>query len=123
MTGDFPASIKACRQACRISPNDPWLFYFLTGVSGCHYMMRKYEQGIEAGRIAVEQYSQYANSHRWLAMSLAQIGRMDEAKSEIQKYLSLAPNAYEAARDAYPFRNQADLDHYRDGLRKAGIKV
>ncbi len=123
MTGDFPASIKACRQACRISPNDPWLFYFLTGVSGCHYMMREYEQGIEAGQIAVEQYSQYANSHRWLAMSLAQIGRMDEAKSEIQKYLSLTPNAYEAARDAYPFRNQADLDHYRDGLRKAGIKV
>jgi adenylate cyclase len=123
MTGDFPASIKACRQACRISPNDPWLFYFLTGVSGCHYMMREYEQGIEAGQIAVEQYSQYANSHRWLAMSLAQIGRMDEAESEIQKYLSLAPNAYEAARDAYPYRNRADLDHYRDGLRKAGIKV
>jgi len=86
-------------------------------------MMREYEQGIEAGLIAVERYSQYANSHRWLAMSLAQIGRMDEAKSEIQKYLSLTPNAYEAARDAYPFRNQADLDHYRDGLRKAGIKV
>jgi adenylate cyclase len=123
MMGDYPASLKASRQACRISPNDPWLFYFLTGVSGCHYMMGEYEQAIESGLTAVERYPQYANSHRWLAMSLAQVGRMDEAMSEIQKYLSLTPNAYEAARDAYPYRNQADLEHYRDGLRKAGIKV
>lgn len=123
MYGDHQVSLEACQQACRISPNDPWLFYFLTGISGMHYMLRDYEEGIKTGLAAVERYPRYANSHRWLAMSYAQAGKLDEAKRQIQIYLQLMPNALDTAKDAYPYRNQADLDHYRDGLRKTGVDV
>jgi tetratricopeptide (TPR) repeat protein len=121
MIGRFQESIDAVQRACRISPSDPWLFYFLTGVSGCHYMMREYEAAIETAKIAVERYAQYANSHRWLAISLAQLGRTEEAQEALAKSLRLSPNAPETARDAYPLRDMENLEHYRDGLAKAGL--
>jgi adenylate cyclase len=117
----FQESMDAVRRACRISPSDPWLFFFLAGVSACHYMMREYEPAVEMAKIAVGRYSQYSNSYRWLAISLAQLDRVEEAQSAFAKFLNLSPNALETARDAYPLRNEADLAHYRDGLRKAGL--
>ena len=40
-------------------------------------MMREYDDAVEAGKIAVERYADYANAQRWLAISLAQSGRTD----------------------------------------------
>lgn len=119
--GDFRTSIDAVRQACRISPNDPWLFYYLTGISACHYMMREYDQAVEVGRKAVERYADYANAQRWLALSLAQSGRVDEATEVIERWHGLVGNAAEKAHSAYPLRDAQHLEHYRDGLRKVGL--
>jgi adenylate cyclase len=117
----FQESMDAVQRACRISPSDPWLFFFLAGVSGCHYMMREYEPAVEAAKIAVARYSKYSNSYRWLAISLAQLDRIDEAQEAMGKFLDLSPNAPETARHAYPLGNEGDLAHYLDGLRKAGL--
>jgi adenylate cyclase len=119
--GDFEASIDAVKQAARISPNDPWLFYFLTGVSACHYMLHQYEEAIDAGRIAVERYPMYANALRWYALSLAQAGRQDEAGQMIQRWRDITNSSVEKAHNAYPIRDPVHLEHYRDGLRKAGL--
>ena len=119
--GDYQTSINAVQQACRISPNDPWLFYFLTGISACHYMLRQYEDAIEAGRIAVERYPMYANASRWLALSLAQAGRHEEAVQMMRRWRDLSGSTVEKAYNAYPIRDPAYLEHYHDGLRKAGL--
>ncbi len=77
----------------------------------------------------------------WLAASYAQSGRLDEAQTLISNYLGAAgtepwwSNVPESAADIdrdptgllkymiymYPFKNQADLNHLLDGLRKAGL--
>jgi tetratricopeptide (TPR) repeat protein len=119
--GDYETSINAVQKACRISPNDPWLFYILTGISACHYMLRRYEDAIEAGRVAVERYPMYANASRWLALSLAQAGRREEANQTVRRWREISSISVEKAQDAYPIRNAIDLEHYRDGLRKAGL--
>ena len=121
MLGDYETSINAVRQASRISPNDPWLFYFLTGISACHYMLRQYEDAIEVGRLAVERYPMYANASRWLALSLAQAGRHEEASEMVSRWRDISPTSVERAQDAYPIRDAVHLEHYRDGLRKAGL--
>jgi adenylate cyclase len=121
MLGDYEASINAVRQASRISPNDPWLFFFLTGICACHYMLRQYEDAIEAGKLAVERYPMYANASRWLALSLAQAGRHEEANQTVRRWRDISPTSVEKAQDAYPIREAVHLEHYRDGLRKAGL--
>ncbi|MFQ5954557.1 MAG: adenylate/guanylate cyclase domain-containing protein [Kiloniellales bacterium] len=119
--GRFQESLDAAERACRISPNDPWLFYFLTGLSACNYMMRHYKLAVEKAKISVERYSQYASVYRWLAVALAQLGRTEEAHEALSKFLELSRGAFEEARYAYAFREKSDLAHYLDGLRKAGL--
>ena len=84
-------------------------------------MLRQYEDAIEAGRLAVERYPIYANASRWLALSLAQAGRHEEAREMVSRWRDISPTSVERAQDAYPIRDAVHLEHYREGLRKAGL--
>ena len=58
----------------------------------------------------------------YLAASYAQLGRLEEARAEVQKILESDPGAtIRSWGDHEPFQHRADLDHYIDGLRKAGL--
>ena len=95
---------------------------FLTGLSACYFGAREYDKAVEAGEMSVQQFSRYAMSHCWLAVALAQLDRLDEARDSLTKFLELSPDyTIGRARHAMPFRHQADLEHYIDGLRKAGL--
>ena len=61
----------------------------------------------------------YANAVRWYAISLAQAGRHEEAGQMIQRWRDITRSTAEKAYNAYPMRDPGDLEHYRDGLRKA----
>ena len=59
---------------------------------------------------------------RFLAAGLAQLGRLDEARSEAELFLVANPQfsiSHWAATE--PFRDAATLAHFVDGYRKAGF--
>ena len=65
-----------------------------------------------------EHYRGFAN----LAACLAQLGRMDEARMNWQKCLDAKPGfTMEDYRRGSPYQRQTDLEHWIDGLQKAGI--
>ena len=122
LNGEPEEGAEALQVAMRISPNDPWLFLFLGALSACRYMSGDYQQSLETVSFAVRRFPWYASTQRWHAIALAQLGRLDEARSALAKFLDFSPNyTMEAARHSYPFRRAADLAHYLDGLRKAGL--
>ena len=58
----------------------------------------------------------------YVAASCGHLGRLEEAQAAIDLYDSLGatlPLFEHALRE--PFKNQADLDHLLEGLRKAGL--
>jgi hypothetical protein len=56
------------------------------------------------------------------AANYAQLGRSAEAHAEVVKLLELHPETtIESFTGKLYFKNLSDLDHYKDGLRKAGI--
>ena len=62
------------------------------------------------------------SSRRFLAASLAQLGRLDEAQAEVE--LFLVANPHFSTRDwaaTEPFRDDAMREHFVDGFRKAGL--
>jgi hypothetical protein len=62
------------------------------------------------------------SSRRFLAASLAQLGRLDEARAEIE--LFLVGNPHFTTRHwatTEPFRDAATLQHLVDGYRNAGL--
>jgi Flp pilus assembly protein TadD len=98
------------------------MFLFLGLLSASQYMRHDHPQSLKTASLAVGRFPWYASTQRWLAIALAQLGRLDEARAVLGKFLELSPdNSMEAARRNYPFRRGDDLAHYLDGLRKAGL--
>jgi adenylate cyclase len=122
LAGRFDEAVVAMDRAVRIGPSDPWLFLFLNGVAGCRYMLKDYERSVEAAQLSAERFEQYPSGPRFLAMSLAQLGRKEEAARALAHFLNLSPgHTLASARHSYPPRQRADLEHFLDGLAKAGL--
>ena len=57
-----------------------------------------------------------------MAAAYAQMGRLDEARAEIAEILKLDPSVCLALyRQRLRYEKIEDLEHYLDGLRKAGL--
>jgi adenylate cyclase len=57
-----------------------------------------------------------------LAACLAQVGRIDEAKAAWRSCLDVTPGyTIEDYKRGSPYRRKEDLEHWLDGLRKAGV--
>jgi adenylate cyclase len=119
--GEPTEAIDAIERAIRISPEDLWLPIWLGTLSASCYLLHDYEKALQVARLSVQRAPKYPIGQRSLANSLAQLGRMDEAREALTAFLALSPNYNaETARRSAIFRHEADYEHYAEGLRKAG---
>jgi adenylate cyclase len=124
LDGNVEAWMRACETAIRISPNDPFLPSALVMLSLGHCMAGRHEKAVEVGRLAVQTGPAFPPAWRNLAIALAQLGRMDEAREALDKFLAMVPSftTEEAARLSMPFRNEAMFQRWLECLRQAGWK-
>ncbi|MDQ6432842.1 winged helix-turn-helix domain-containing tetratricopeptide repeat protein [Mesorhizobium sp. LHD-90] len=117
LAGRVEEGLEHIRKAFRLSPF-PTSWYYLT-LGQAQYASRDYGAAIETLR-RDETYR--TSSRRFLAASLAQLGRLEEARAEVE--LFLVGNPHFTTRhwaETEPFRDAATLDHFVDGFRKAGL--
>ena len=115
--GDNERAVELLSRAMRLNPYYPdWYLWYL---AGAHYQMHDYEKAIDA----VGKMSNPAEGRRVLAASYAQLGRMDEAHQQARQVLEVHPN-FSLAHWAkvQPDKNPEDVEHFIEGLRKAGLK-
>jgi adenylate cyclase len=110
-------AIELLTDAMRINPFYP--DWYLWNGAIVYYPARRYDAVIDA----VERMTEPpADALLFLAASYAQLGRQDEARQVVKRVLALDPEATVAKWAAQqPYKNPADLEHYKDGLRKAGL--
>jgi tetratricopeptide (TPR) repeat protein len=114
-------AVESMSRAMRLSVNEPLMFTWYSALSLAHYTARDYEQAVKVGRLAVQKAPQNPGGQRGLAISLAQLGHIDEAQATFRRFLELAPGfSADALRYSAPFRDPADFEHLVDGLRKVG---
>jgi hypothetical protein len=85
-------------------------------------MARRYEESIRAGRRALVFAPQSNIARKYVATSLAQLGRTDEARAEIAELLKHQPGASLAVFEETPFRHKWMKELHMEGLRKAGLR-
>jgi TolB-like protein len=120
--GRHEEAIEHADAALRLSPRDNLTWAFLQAKAHAHYQLRRYQ---EAADIALSS-TRYPGAEFWcwavLGASLAQLGRLDQAKAAIaeirQKNLKVS---LEFIRMFLPWRVQANLEHVIEGLRVAGL--
>ncbi|MER9302179.1 winged helix-turn-helix domain-containing protein [Mesorhizobium sp. M0293] len=117
LAGQVEEGLEHIRKAFRLNPF-PASWYYLT-LGAAQYAAREYEAAIETLR-RDETYR--TSSRRFLAASLAQLGRLDEARAEVEMFL--ISNPHFTTRHwvmTEPFRDAAMQEHFVDGFRKAGL--
>jgi TolB-like protein len=119
--GHWQAAIENITRALRLSPLDPLGFKFETALAGAYFVGARYEEAAEASQHALLASPTYLTAHRLVAASLAQLGRLDEARSAIAALLAVAPRERLAAVAANTALHGEARARYLDGLRRAGM--
>jgi adenylate cyclase len=118
--GRFEEALEWFKRAARLNPFHP--AWYLYGIGLAHYGARQYEQAIAPLRMAVSRFPTFITPRRHLAATYAQMGRMEEARAEIEVLRKLDPSLSIASyRERMRYEKVEDQEHYLDGLRKAGL--
>lgn len=127
--GQPERAIEEIEQARRYDPLEEDWMPWLRGIA-C-YTAQRYQDAVAAFSAVNDPFNEIRG---WLAASLAQVGRIEEAQGTLQKFLEVARNemvGYPGDRmqnwiefwhGATQYRNASDFDRVREGLIKAGMR-
>ena len=114
-------------EALRLSPRDTlaYIWMHIAGMAKNHLCL--YEQSVAWSRRAIEANRNFPQAHFFVAAALAQLGRLDEARSAVKAGLALNPT-YTISRARADWTAMSDdptylarLDPIFEGMRKAGV--
>jgi TolB-like protein len=113
------------QEALRLSPRDPWVYAWLVVAGFAKSLLGCHEEAISWLRRSIERNRNYPLCHFILAAALANLGRMEDARSEAQAGLALDPRFTIASFHALAWSDNpvflGQREHIVDGLRKAGL--
>jgi TolB-like protein len=114
-------------EALRLSPRDSQAYIWMGYTGMAKNRLGSWEQGVSWFRRAIEANRNYPVAFFGSAAALAQLGRMDEARSAVEAGLALNPTfAISPARALWTAMSDdptylAQLEPLFDGMRKAGV--
>jgi TolB-like protein/Flp pilus assembly protein TadD len=119
--GQSDEAIKYLEQAIRMSPRDPFNVFFLAGLAAAHYLAGRYDEAAEWARRALQMRPGHLGARRKYCASLAQAGRIEEAKREMSRLQQMQPDISIAwIKQAVPY-TATSMNHFLEGMRKAGL--
>jgi tetratricopeptide (TPR) repeat protein len=116
--GQTDASIEVLEQAQRIDPDLNAMDRFALGLA--YYLKRRYDAAAEQAELNLRQNPNASFSRVVLAASYAQQNRTEDAARIVEVIRRTEPT-FDAKEFGTKLVNPADLDHLREGLRKAGL--
>ncbi|MHC2361738.1 adenylate/guanylate cyclase domain-containing protein [Rhizobium leguminosarum] len=116
-TGRPAEAVSQVETALRLNPRPPNWYFWLLGQA--QYAAGHYEAAVAVLR---REETYRTGSRRILAASLAQLGRLDEARQEAEMFLVSNPHfSVRHWRHSQPFKDEAALNHFIEGYTKAGL--
>jgi adenylate cyclase len=116
-------AIVQAEKGIRLSPSDPRLFTWLPALAGAHYQLRHYQEAVEIGRRAWALSRNWPAGLRYVVAGLGQLGRIEEAQSALAELKTLDTSlAFVEGILTRLYSNRAGVDHFLEGLRKAGME-
>ena len=106
-------------KALRRNPRPP--FGYLFGLGHARFLMQDYQGAIIAFRRGVQTHPSWLPNRYYLAASYAHAGDPGKAEFELGEgaVRTVIPSLF--AGDLTPYRNIADLNHFMEAMRKAGV--
>ena len=121
--GRLQDSIAHFEEAIRLSPKDPYRWGFYGYRSLAHLFLKEHEAAAEwAGKAArIPNAPSWSKAH--LVSALGHLGRTEEANAAVRDLLrqNADYSCSFARKHLFFIKDPAQVDHYLDGLRKAGV--
>ncbi|MBM1634977.1 tetratricopeptide repeat protein [Sulfitobacter mediterraneus] len=119
--GKSDEAVEEARLALRYNPIYARCDYYeMLGKS--LYLTKRYAEALIPLEEGLARFPDYDGLHQWLAPTYAQLGKQVEARKHAEIYMALKPGVtLSGLAKKLPYKNQADLDHLFDGMRKAGV--
>jgi tetratricopeptide (TPR) repeat protein len=121
--GRWQEGSEAALRAIRLSPRDPFAAVYYGIASYAQFVGRNYEEAIRLSREGIRQRSDFVGAHRVLTAAAGMAGQPELAQRALIELRRAQPNvslAWIAAN--MPIRDDAEREHYLEGLRKAGLE-
>ena len=116
------AAIVAIERARRLSPFDPYSFFYAAAIAAAHFAARRFEQAIEWADRSLHDQPRLVTAIRLKVAALAHLGHLDEARAELSRVLAIDPKLTIAGFRAYArFMTPEVLELNVTGLRLAGL--
>jgi adenylate cyclase len=119
--GEISAAMEQFMAGHRLNPIGPRVRVPTTGIGAAHFFAKPFEDAAEWCGRALQRTPTHNIALRYLAASLAHLGRMSEARAVVERLLASQPTSSLSRSRQSPFQRKCMLDLYLDGLRKAGL--
>lgn len=121
--GQDREAIEHGEDAIRLSPLDPEMAFFLGGIAIAHYTAGRYAEAARYTTEALRLRPGFQGAQRLRCASLAQAGRLDEARAFLAAARRQQPQLSIAwIRASVPYQTPQLLECFLEGMRKAGLE-
>ena len=115
-------AIEHGEEAIRLSPMDPEMALFLGAIAVAHYTAGRYAEAAQFTTEALRLRPCFQGAKRLRCASLAQAGRIDEARSLLAVLRREQPQlSIDWIRASVPYQTPELMERFLQGLRKAGL--
>jgi TolB-like protein/cytochrome c-type biogenesis protein CcmH/NrfG len=115
-------AIAHADEAIRLSPMDPDMALFLGGIAVAHYGAGRYADAHRVSEEIMRLRPGFQGAQRLHCASLAQMGRIDEARAYLEAVRREQPQLSLAwIRTGVPYQTPELMERFLDGMRKAGL--
>ena len=109
-------------EAIRLSPIDPEMALFLGAIAVAHFTAGRYEEAAQYTAQALRLRPGFQGAQRLRCASLAQAGRIEQARALLSELRLEQPELSLAwIRASVPYQTRPLMDRFVDGMRKAGL--
>jgi adenylate cyclase len=109
-------------EAMRMSPQDPQNAIFNTGLAIAHYFAGRYAEAVEHSLKALQQRSTFTAGYRIHVASLAQAGKIEEAREALARLKERHPDLSIAWIEQNVPYTLGAMSKFLEGMRKAGLQ-
>lgn len=115
-------AIEHAELAMRLSPLDPEMAFFLGGIAVAHYTAGRFAQAVQYTTEALRLRPGFQGAQRLKCASLAQAGRIDEARAFLAMLRGEQPQlSVDWIRASVPYQTRQLMDRFLEGMHKAGL--
>ena len=120
--GQSDKAIVHSRTAIRMSPHDPQQVIFHGGLAAAHYLAGRYDEAIDSALSVLRFRPTFNGARRLLVAALAQAGRLDEARRELERLKNFQPDISLAWIEKNVPYTPGPMESYLEGWRKVGLQ-